>query len=223
MRWLACLLLAGCASQYHVQLPAPSPTITPDERVAMFWKMRPVKEGQERVNGDLVNDTIMLADKTEVVSPEDLEPLVGEDSDTMRYARASIHARHKGNVFSYMSLSMALAGLVTAFVLDVPTAVAVAGGGLFVVSLIPYGLGRHYTTKEIRLRRRAFASYPADLGARLNVCAHDDQVVPCDGPLPLPGAPSGPGEKLPPATTVPAQTGSLMRMRYDDSALLGAR
>lgn len=214
--WTILVVLASCTSQYHVRLPEPSPAITPDERVALFWRMRPVTEGQVRVNGDLVNDTIMLADKTEVVSPEDLEPLVGADSETMRYARASIHARRKSNVFFYTSLSMAAVGLVTAFVLNVPVSVAVAGGGLFIASFAPYFLERHYTESEIQLRRKAFDAYPADLGRRLNVCAHENQVVPCDGPLPgQPGQPDGaPGEKLPPATAVPAQTGSL-RMRSD--------
>lgn len=218
--WLLAIVTA-CTSQHHVTLPAPSPTITPDERVALFWRMRPVAEGQERVNGDLVNDTIELGDKTEVVSPEDLLPLVGEDSDTMRYARASIRARRKSNFLFYMSFGMALTGLVTAFVLDVPTPVAIAGGGLFVLSFVPYFAERHYAKKEIRLRRRAFDSFPADLGKRLDVCAHDNQVVPCEGPLP--DEPSQPEEKQLPATTVPGRTGSLLRMRASDDVALRAR
>lgn len=211
MRIALLLILVGCASQYHVKLDAPSPTITPEERVALFWKMRPTKEGTETFNGSLVNDTIMLGDnKTEVVSPEDLEPLVGSDSETMRYARESIPARRKSNFLYYMSLSMAATAL-AAFTFG-SDAVAIAGGGLFVVSLVPYFMQRHYARKEIQLRRKAFAAYPADLGRRLNLCAHENEVVPCEAPLPE--------EKRVPATNVPSRTGSL-RMRVDD--LVGVR
>lgn len=211
MRIALLLVLFGCASQYHVKLDEPSPTITPEQRVALFWKMRPIKEGTETFNGSLVNDTIMLGDnKTEVVSPEDLEPLVGEDSDTIRYAKESIHARRKSNFLYYMSFSMAATAVAALTFGD--DRIAIAGGGLFVVALIPYFMQRHYARKEIGLRRKAFDAYPADLGKRLNVCAHGNEVVPCEAPLP--------GEKPPPATNVPSRTGSL-RMRDDD--LVGVR
>lgn len=185
MKALYVVLVAACTPQYHVQLPAPSPMITPDARVATFWKMRPRSEVVLTINGTVENDTIMLGDnKTEVVSPEDLEPLVPADSETMRYARASVRVRNKGNWLFRVSVPLVIGGATT--YMFVEGNVGLIGAGVALVSLIPYMMSRNYAHDELALRRRAFEAYPADLGRRLNVCAHDNQVIPCEAPLPQP-------------------------------------
>jgi hypothetical protein len=190
------VVIAACTPQYHVQLPAPSPTITPDARVATFWQMRPRKEGVQTINGTVVNDTIMLGDnKTEVVSPEDLEPLVPVDSETMRYARASVRVRNKSNWLFRISVPLVIGGATTYTFVD--GNVGLIGAGVALISLIPYMMSRSYAHDELALRRRAFEAYPADLGRRLNVCAHVNQVIPCEAPLP---------QAAPPQATPPQPT-----------------
>lgn len=214
----------GCGP-YHVRLDPPRPGITPDERVALFWRMRPTEEAYLKQNGEVVNRTIALGDRRagvepiEVVSPEDLEPLVGLHSETMRYARASIAAREKATIAGWTGLAATLVGVVVSglFADEPPFGMTSAwiGAGVMVGGLIVLlPVQRHYARAELALRKRAFDTYPRDLGLLLNVCAHGTQVVPCEvpvdeAPLPSEQAPSAPP---PPATTVPERTAQL-RMR----------
>ena len=62
-------------------------------------------------------------------------------------------------------------------------------------------LQRRWTRQELEWRKRAFDSYPRDLGLLLDVCAHGTKVVPCEDPVDVPTEPSPPKE---PATTKPA-------------------
>lgn len=221
MKALALVIALTACGQYHVRLDAPRPGITPQERVALFWARRPTEEAYVKENGSLVNRTLFLGDRQsgeqiEVVSPEDLEPLVGADSETMRYARASISARRKARVTFWTGLALAVAGFVAsgAFADEPPLGLPTGwiGGGVMVAGLVlAYPVARHYTHQELALRKQAFDVYPRDLGLRLDVCAHGTQVVPCEAPLDEPPS-DEPREKLPPATTVPART-ALLRMR----------
>lgn len=182
MRAIWILFVVGCASQYHVTLPAPSPTITPDARVATFWKMLPRDRGIVTIQGRLENETITLADgHTEVVSPEDLEPLVPENSDTMRYARESVRARKKSHMLFNVSVPVFVGGACV-YGFGEGT-ISLVGAAIAVVALIPYALHRRYNSDELALRRKAFEAYPTDLGRRLNVCAHGNLVIPCEAPL----------------------------------------
>lgn len=195
------LAIAACANQYHVRLDPPRPGITPQERVELFWKRRPTAQWQATSEGTLVNQTLVLGDKqpgveeVEVVSPEDLEPLVGPDSETMQHARRSIVERGKARRWYYVAGAALVGGFVLAVALsdDEPTfgpskswiGVGVALGGL----LIGYPISRHHTRQELIWRKRAFGTYTRDLGTRLNVCAQGTRVVPCEGPTPTAPAP----------------------------------
>lgn len=214
MRLLVLIAIAACG-QYHVRLDPPRPGITPQERVDMFWRMRPTQEGFVKANGQLVNHTMFLGDKDkiEVVSPEDLEPLVGSDSETMQYARASVNARSKAQITSWTGLAAAIAGFVmTGWFGDAPPfglPNGWIGAGVMVTGFVlAYPVSRYYVREELRLRRQAFSVYTRDLGERLDVCAHGTQVVPCEAPTP---ASPTPGEPKEPATTVPARTALRMR------------
>lgn len=197
----------ACA-QHHVRLDPPAPQLSPDQRVALFSQRKAVLAGtlEESINGgpwELVGASIQLADTTEVVSPEDLAPLVDPDSETMRKAHASVRARRHKTISMVTMMVMAGAGLALAFT-DVPIPYApYIGWPLFLsAAIIGMPVTRYLTRTELRLRREAFASYTGDLAGRLNVCARGFTVYPCDFP-------PAPPEKPLPTTTVPARTAAL--------------
>lgn len=190
---LTAIALTGCAETHQQFAPLAPATMTPDDRVHTFMRLRPVTQTTTTENGsNPIDSSIILDDKTEVYLPEDLAPLVGDDSETMRAARASMSARTKSGVAWAASAVLLIGGAVLVFASDedaigAPPVVGYAAiggallGGIFV---------RHYNRADIDARRRAFAAYPRDLGARLNVCAHGLQVVACEGPLPAPSVPA---------------------------------
>jgi hypothetical protein len=100
----------------------------------------------------------------------------------MRYARASVRVRNKSHWLFRISVPLVLGGATTYTFVE--GNIGLIGAGVALISLIPYAMSRHYAHEELALRRRAFEAYPADLGRRLNVCAHENQVVPCEAPQP---------------------------------------
>jgi hypothetical protein len=112
----ATAVLVACGP-YHVRLDPPRPDITPEERVKLFWAMRPTATGTFKEDGTVVSNTIYLGDakeiddRIEVESPEDLEPLVGPDSETMQHARASVRARHKASMGEKVTLALLAAAV----------------------------------------------------------------------------------------------------------------
>jgi hypothetical protein len=216
----ATALLLACGP-YRVRLDPPRPDITPEERVKLFLAMRPTATGTFSQDGTVVSNTIFLGDekniddRIEVEAPEDLEPLVGPDSETMQHARASVRARHKASLGEKVTLALLAAGLVTSggIIGSPPWGIPTKWIGLSMVIgglAVGWPLTRHWARQELRLRREAFSTYTRDLGARLNVCAHGTQVIPCEAPVDTPGEPPTPPK--PPATTVPGRT-ALLRMR----------
>ena len=185
------IVLAACAEQYHVRLEPPRPDITPDERVALFWQRRATAQSIGTTNQEWSNQTLFLGDnqpgseRIEVVSPEDLEPLVGPDSETMQHARRSITARDKARRWSTVSIAVLLAGFVAGVALErgedrsLPWG-WITFGATAVTASITYAVARRAMREELTWRRRAFTTYTRDLGLRLDVCAHGMQVVPCE-------------------------------------------
>ncbi len=217
----ACVLLlalAACAEQYHVRLEPPRPGITPAERVQLFWQRRATSEGVVTSDREWVNQTLFLGDKqagveqVEVVSPEDLEPLVGRDSETMQYARRSVVARKRARWWSSATWVALIGGAIAGIALDES---GVGGslpwgwitfGASAVTASVTYSVARRATREELRWRKQAFVTYTRDLGLRLDVCAHGTQVVPCEADVNAPDAPS------PSATAAPGRT-AMLRMR----------
>lgn len=192
------LIVAGCQQQYHVRLEPPRPGITPQERVELFWRRRPTAHGFATSEGELLNQTMFLGDQQlgieqiEVVSPEDLEPLVGPDSETMQHARRSIVARDKAELWSRASMVALLAGFVGGIALSATDSglgwYSFAGGA--VTSGILYTFQRRAAREELTWRKRAFSTYTRDLGTLLDVCAQGTKVVPCEAPVPSAEAPA---------------------------------
>jgi hypothetical protein len=211
---VACAGLAAC-TQYHVKLPAPSPTITPEQRVAMFMAMKPKEVAllQESTDGGKswtpVSSSLFLANKTEVVSPEDLIPLVGPDSETARAARRSVRARNRKNLWWGVSAVGAISTLVLvgAFTEEPPIDRGLAWSTAL-IPLVGSVIARDYQRDEIEHRRGAFRHYTRDLGLRLDVCARGTRVVACETPVPAP-APAPAAEPAPaepaPAEPAPAE------------------
>jgi hypothetical protein len=225
--WL--FVLAACGDP-HVALRAPAPTSAPDERIAMFHRYEPVSGETVSVSYNhgpyqLESSSIVLSDGTRVANADDLLPVVPDDSDTARAARASAAAGHRSRVWAVIDVVTTAASI--AVVSAYMSNNADTGGnsnapiiliGALIASGVPLLMARHERHEELQLRIQAFTTFTHDLGMRLDVCAHGLEVVPCDAPQPLqpPGMTPGPtAPTAPPATTVPDRTG------LRESVLLG--
>jgi hypothetical protein len=171
-----------------------SSQLTPTERVARFEALRPVKQGTLSTNGTQVDNWLVLADKTEIGYPEDLAPVLDENSETVRVGRQSAALRTRKNVTGTIATVLVLGGLALAGISGQIDG-HIVGQPWLSLSMIGTGVVtgvfyRHYRAEELDLRRKAFATYPRDLGAKLNVCAHGLQVVACEAPLPAPPVPA---------------------------------
>jgi hypothetical protein len=215
----AALLVALTACGAHVQLPAPSPGITPADRVAMFKALERANQEVEQVsvnNGpwQLKSSTLILANGTRVEHADDLLPVVPPDSDTAKLARASATARHRSielKAVAYGAAVVGMAVLVSSFNDDVDVAEDHSTQdyifiGTAIAAAVPYLIGLHEQHEEIALRMQAFSTYTRDLGVRLDVCAHGLEVVACEtvpSAYPPANAPNAPSP-YPAATTTPA-------------------
>ena len=192
MRACVLWLATACTQQYHVRLDPPRPGITPDERVRLFWQRRPTAQGIVTTNEEWSNQTLLLGDKQvgveqiEVVSPEDLEPLVGPESETMQHARRSIVARDRARLWGTSTVAVILGGFVAAVALETSSSDydqpwgRITMGAAAVAALVTYSFSRRATREELTWRKRAFSTYTRDLGLRLDVCARGTQVIPCE-------------------------------------------
>jgi hypothetical protein len=184
MRTALLLALAACGGA-HVQLPAPSPNITPADRVAMFKSLERANQEVRIVSVNkgpwqLSSSTIILANGTRVELPEDLLPLVPPDSDTARAARASETARRRSIALKGVAYGVAVVGMALLFanINDDGNAAEhdhtddYIFAGTAVAAVIPYLIGMHEHHEEVALRMQAFSTYTRDLGLQLDVCAH---------------------------------------------------
>lgn len=216
MRAAVVLALAACGT--HVQLPAPSPGITPADRVAMFKALERANQEVKQVsvnNGpwQLASSTLILANGTRVELADDLLPLVPPDSDTAKLARASATARHRAIELKAVAYGVAIVGMALLFssinddanVAENDHTQDYIFGGTAVAAVIPYLIGMHEQHEEIALRMQAFSTYTRDLGLRLDVCAHGLEVVACET-VPSANPPATAPAPYPPATT-PAPSG----------------
>src|SRR5262245_47736891 len=125
---MTALALVACAATHQQFAPLDPARMTPADRVSTFMRLRPVSQKMTIENGtNPIDSSIVLDDKTEVFLPEDLAPLVGEDSETMRAARESKAARTKSGVAWAASLGLLLVG-VTLVVASEEAAIGVPSG-----------------------------------------------------------------------------------------------
>lgn len=186
---LVAVLLVACAPS-HTTFPAPAPELTPDQRVDMFNKHVAAKEHWISQNGAVVEHSVIMQDGTEVYYPEDLVPLVGEDSATAQHAHKAQRARSSLNTWTLIGVGMIAAGAILVFeTFDNHNGFTDLGLGLLLGGVVSYaGVGTYYRFKATSETHAAYGAYDDDLAKRLNVCIAALQIVPCEA-VPQQGAP----------------------------------
>lgn len=219
-RVLGCLALASC---YHVDLRSPPAQLSPEQRVASYSELRPTRQGYLSVSTDrgktwtLESTSIFLGGGVEIVHADDLLPVVASGSRAARAARASASARLKGHMaFAFQMVALLTGAYLIRSVFDEQPPTWPAGrtglGLVFVGTPIGYYVQRHYLRVELRERRIAFEHYPAALADRLNVCASELAIVPCELLPERPNDPPPPADPpAAPATRYPVAVHWRMR------------
>ena len=192
MRWAALLVVVVACTKPHRTFPEPPPNLTPDERVAAFNRYVANKEHWITNNGNVVQHSVIMQDGTEVYYPEDLIPLVGEDSATARHTHEAIRLFSKslpwqiaGTVVMLIGGGIAMSDVsADGFSRSEKLGIAVVLGGLAL-----YGVGQYFAIHGNDETHAAYTTFDSDLAARLSVCAVGLSVLPC--------------EELRPATTAP--------------------
>jgi len=186
---LVAVLLVACAPS-HTTFPAPAPDLTPDQRVDMFNKHVAEKEHWISQNGAVVEHSVIMQDGTEVYYPEDLVPLVGEDSATAQHAHKAVRARTSQQRWTLIGAGLLVAGAVLVFkTFDNQNGLTDVGWAALLGGLVAYGgFGTYYRFKTTSETHAAYGAYDDDLAHHLNVCIAALQIVPCEA-VPQQGAP----------------------------------
>jgi hypothetical protein len=183
-------LMLGCRPP-HQTLPTTPASLTPAERVETFNRFVAWKEHWLSQNGAVVNHYVSFQNGWEVYYPEDLIPVVGEDSSTAKHARVAARARAKQIRWERIGLAGLLGGFVvwvSPIVTDSdPTWQPKVAIALAVAGLVAYGaMGTYYRLDVNRETHAAYEAYDDDLAARLQICVAGLQVVPCESVAPQP-------------------------------------
>lgn len=217
---LPALLLAACGPA-HVQLATPPPSASVAERAATYEQLRPLGTSSQTdvimtPNMLLVtqNEFLQLADGTRVYHPDDLEPVIADDSATGRAIRDYREAKASSRRWRNGTLIAMAAGVAVATVGGIVLSGdedSGVGQGLFltgglVTIFSPLGLlGTIVPEREARdARRTAFFTYDASLRQAMNLCVDGMRVVDCHSAIPPLVAPTPPAPLTdPPAPTPP--------------------
>lgn len=196
MRWAWLVVaLAACEPKYpHVTLKPPARDLSATERVDAFNALMPkdvvVTVVTQKCNtgpcGEWVNEGVRLANGTEVHYPEDLRPLVAPNSDTA-HAIDDRQTEHTRTLFYGIVGTAALLGgglwLVSTDgpVLSTSEPTRLIGGGALVLAgILGIALSYKHYDAYVADTHHAYAAYPHDLAATLNVCVDGLAVVPCE-------------------------------------------
>jgi hypothetical protein len=230
MRVVALCLVAcsACVSRPHYRLEAPAPQASPREKLDAYEKYRPAAEASLVAvsSGTVVaktTDFLVLGNGRRVYHPEDLAPLVAEDSATAESGRLSAEALTRAKVWNWTGWGLFGGGLTLSFaslldsgdpggddfgpngtLLAVGSAACIGGLAAMGVASFKYAPVAHDE------RVSAFATYDKDLRARLDICVEGTRIVSCAdappavAPRPVPPPP-------PPASVAPAQTAPATR------------
>jgi hypothetical protein len=217
---LAPTLLLACGPA-HVQLATPPPSANVVERAATYEQLRPLGTSTQTdvimtPNMLLVTQSefLQLADGTRVYHPDDLEPVVADDSATGRAIRDYRDAKASSRRWRNGTLIAMAAGVAAATVGGIVLSndeESGVGGALFlsgglVTIFSPLGLlGTIVPEREARdARRTAFFTYDASLRQAMNLCVDGMRVVDCHAAIPPLVAPTPPAPLTdPPAPTTP--------------------
>lgn len=235
MRGCLLAVIAACAP-HHVQLDPIPADLTFGQRIEWFNKYAPayvlrdlsIQCVQQNwgFNCRAVEDrSLILSDGRQVVNPEDLLPLVAEDSEAARDARAARRARSLQRWTGLGGLTIAIAGSVIYYVSrydDVERYEGNETGRIAGITMIASGLlgaavgAWFFHSRAEAHTRAAFEHYPAGLAARLRLCPVGFDLAACeDGtkrvrygppdPIPTPAPNTVPdGEPQPPPAPPPA-------------------
>lgn len=174
----ALAVLAGCAS--HVTLWAPPTSAPLEARAAAYRTLRSTSAVQTTTSvsggGTSFENQMLLADGTTVSYPEDILPVVPEDSESADYVRRSLRKRSTGHACGWVSAVSAVA--FGAIVLGVASSSGSAMNGLEKAGLAGSGLSAagfgianyFYLSSSSDDAMEAYRHYNDGLERKLSVC-----------------------------------------------------
>lgn len=203
---LAVAVVAGCRPNYHVNIPPPPASLTPDQRVRAFQNYRQGGSGVEWTTtcsnrGGCVTSSrpvIVLRSGAEIRHAEDLIPILSPTSIAGRAAHevaAAQRRKARWRRVMWGSLLGGIALLVVANKLD-SFELGVAGAAIAIGGPV-VGLGGSIANSwDIdRETKTVFANYDQGLAERFAVCVNGLTMVACESNTP--GSPPPPAEPDP--------------------------
>ncbi|HEX5059791.1 MAG TPA: hypothetical protein VFV99_10555 [Kofleriaceae bacterium] len=194
MRVFLCfaLLLIACGEKPHVNIAAPPPNLTPDQRVDAFNKLRTEATGVEVVttcnHGCTSTSTPLLriGAGNVVRYAEDLLPVLPQGSPAAAAAHDVETARHKAKRVSRIGGLVFAAGFVTMMLaFNYGDELALIGGATMAGGLIGWAYGVYGYDREIKEKTKlVFNSYDESLATTFNVCVNGMNVVACEQSTP---------------------------------------
>jgi hypothetical protein len=182
--WLA--LLAGCVP--YVNLRAPSPRASGEERLQAYQRLRPLGLPETNAHGEVdravderQEGNLPLAGGQTVGHASDLLPLVPVGSDTARAAARSSDLQAATYVFGAIGIAAILVAAV--FEADSHQFGDGASDGFFAsmaTSAVLTGVVALTATEARRASEVAYGTYERDLRARLALCSASGLVFPCE-------------------------------------------
>jgi hypothetical protein len=187
-------LLAGCAA--HVDLSAPPAMAPMEARVDAYNQLRGLSyhETTTTTYGSLgasstshSADYMQLANGTRVYFPEDVLPVVAEDSAPARSAvaseskRGTAHLLTLGAVLSVAAgVALALIPIATSKEGDVNGTPVLVGLGLGILGGAGFGIAAHFVSESAQDEAATtYETYDIGLRSRLGLCGGDGSPVDC--------------------------------------------
>jgi hypothetical protein len=178
------LVTVACAGRQHVELKSAAGPST-DERREAYARLRPkvrqteVTVWQESQTDRIVAEVserpiLILADKTQVDFPEDLDPVVDEGSVPWTAARRAKNHRLWGSVLGGVAAACMTGGAVTtlspAFTESSSRTTIGVGLGAIVAGIVVGLFASNQYDREQQQTRIAFDGYDAALRSHLDLC-----------------------------------------------------
>jgi hypothetical protein len=190
---VACLGTVACAS--HVDLRAPAASAPLDTRLAAYDELKGLSYHETTVTtyGTIGSSTshstdyMQLANGTRVYYPEDLLPVVPDDSPSAKAATASESKRETAHMLTWGTVASAVAGaalivlpFTTASEGHVDGTPILIGLGIAVFGGIGFGIASHFVAESAQDEAAtAYETYDRGLQQKLNLCARGDGLAEC--------------------------------------------
>jgi flagellar basal body L-ring protein FlgH len=190
---LACLALTGCAA--HVDLVAPPASAPLQSRVAAYDRLKGLSYHSTTIttygpyggSTSHATDYMQLASGDRVYYPEDILPVVPDDSPAAKAADASRSKRDTTRTLTWLAVASVAAGAVLAIT---PIATAhdgnvdgtpvFAGLGLAILGGAGFAIAAHFVGESAEDEAAtAYETYDAALLQRLNLCPNGSSLGDC--------------------------------------------